>query len=85
MRMLMIQLRMSHVTFACSGYVYARQVFQDLFSKSISTVGQVLSQPHPNVAKFLTWVGKLRLNHVQSDGSALGPGRTLNKVIIIGQ
>ena len=27
-----------HVIFSCSGYVCARQRFQDLFSKSISTV-----------------------------------------------
>ncbi len=53
-----------HVVFACSGYVYARQLFQDLFSESISTDGQFLSQPNPNRgAKFLTWVGSMRLNH----------------------
>ena len=52
-----------HVIFACSGYVYARQLFQDLFSGSTSTVGQFLSQPNPNrVAKFLTWVRSMRLN-----------------------
>ncbi len=37
-----------HVMFACSGYVYARQLFT-------STIGHFLSQPNPNcVAKFLT-------------------------------
>ena len=42
-----------HVISACSGYVYARQLFQDLFRESISTVGQLLTQPNPNhVAKF---------------------------------
>ncbi len=53
-----------HAIFACSGYVYARKLFQDLFSESFSTVGQFQSQPNPNcVAKFLTWVGSMRLNH----------------------
>ena len=28
-----------HVIFACSGYVYARQLFPDLFGESVSTVG----------------------------------------------
>ncbi len=32
------------VIIACSGYVYARQLFQHLFSESITTVGQFLSQ-----------------------------------------
>ena len=51
-----------HVIFACSGYVYARQLFPDLFSKTTS-VGHFLSQPNPNrVAKFLTWVRSIRLN-----------------------
>ncbi len=51
-----------HVIFACSGYVYARQLFPDLFSET-PTVGHFLSQPNPNrVAKFLTWVGSMRLN-----------------------
>ncbi len=46
-----------HVISACSGYVYARQLFQDLFRESISTVGQLLTQPNPNrAAKFLTWI-----------------------------
>ena len=46
-----------HVIFACSGYIHARQLFQDLFSESISTVGQFLSHPNPNrVVRFLTWV-----------------------------
>ena len=51
-----------HVIFACSGYVYARQVFPDLFGESVSTVGQFLSQNCNRVAKFLTWVRHLRLN-----------------------
>ncbi len=52
-----------HVIFSCSGYVCARQRFQDLFSESISTVGQFLGQPNCNrVAKFLTWVRNMRLN-----------------------
>ena len=49
--------------FACSGYVYARQLFQDLFSEFISSVGQFLRQPNCNrVAKFLTWIRHMRLN-----------------------
>ncbi len=49
---------------ACSGYVYARQLFQDLFRKSISAVGQFLSPPNLNhVAEFLRWVRSTRLNH----------------------
>ena len=53
-----------YIVFACSGYVYAGQPFQDLFSKLTSTVGQLLSQPNPNhVANFLTWIS-MRLNHV---------------------
>ncbi len=53
-----------HVGFACSGDVYARQLFQDSLSESTSTVGQFLSQPNPRcVVKFLTWVRSMRLNH----------------------
>ncbi len=49
-----------HVNFACSGYVYAGQLFPDLFSQTTSTVGHFLSQPNPSrVAKFLTWVGSM--------------------------
>ncbi len=52
-----------HVIFACSGYVYARQLFPDLFSETTSTVGHFLGQPNPNrVAKFLTWFRSMRLN-----------------------
>ena len=52
-----------HAIFACSGYVYARQLlFQDLFSESISTLGQFLCQPTCNrIAKFLTWIRHMRL------------------------
>ena len=53
-----------HLIFACSGYVNATQLFQDLFSKSSSAVGQFLSQPNLiHVAKFLTWIGSMRLKH----------------------
>ncbi len=79
----MIPLRMSkhHVNFACSGYVYARQLFPDLFSETTSTVGHFLSQPNPNrVAKCLTWVRRMRLNRAWSDGSASGPEQTLNPI-----
>ncbi len=45
-----------HVTFACSGYVYARQLFPDLLSETTSTVGHFPSQPNPiGVANLLTW------------------------------
>ena len=51
-----------HAICACSGYGYARQLFQDLFSESISSVDQFLSQPNCNcVAKFLTWIRHMRL------------------------
>ncbi len=30
-------------------YVYARQLFQDLFSESIATIGQFLGQPNPDL------------------------------------
>ena len=56
-----------HAIFACSGYVYGRQLLQDLFSESISTVGQFLCQPNCNrVAEFLTWTRHMRLNHQPS-------------------
>ena len=52
-----------HANFACSGYVYARPPFQDLFSEAISTVGLFLSQPNCNrVANFLTWIRHMRLD-----------------------
>ncbi len=65
MKMPMIQLRMSTIVFfACSGYVYARQFFQDLFTESISTVGQFMSQPNlDSVAKFLKCIESMRLKH----------------------
>ena len=74
-----------HAIFACSGYVYARQLFQDLFSEPISTVGQLLSQPNCNsVAKFLTWIRHMRLNLQPSwlslMGFVSGPEQTLNQV-----
>ena len=75
-----------HVIFACSGYMYARQLFPDLFSETTSTVGHFLSQPNPNrVAKFLTWVRSMRLNRASSDGSASGPEQTLNQINQINQ
>ncbi len=44
-----------HLIFAWSGCVYAKKLLRDLFSKSMSTIGQFLSQPHPNrVATSLT-------------------------------
>ena len=41
-----------HVIFSCSGYVCARQSLQDLFSESISTVRQFLSQPQIDQVKL---------------------------------
>ncbi len=63
-----------HATFASTGYAYARQLFQNLFSKPISTVGQFLCQSNPDhAARFLAWFRIMRLDHVKSDGSAPCP------------
>ena len=44
-----------HAIFDCPGYIYAREQFQDLFQRHITTVSQFLSQPPCNrLAKFLT-------------------------------
>ena len=52
-----------HMIFDCSGYSYARDLFKDLFSQDIVTVGQFLNQPnHHRLAKFLTWARMMRMN-----------------------
>ena len=52
-----------HAIFACSGYAYARQLFQDLSNESISSVGLFLGQPNCNrVANFLTWIRHMHLD-----------------------
>ena len=52
-----------HAIFDCSGYVYAREHFQDLFQSNITTVSQFVNQPKCNqLAKFLTEIRMLRMN-----------------------
>ncbi|KAK9841408.1 hypothetical protein WJX74_005242 [Apatococcus lobatus] len=44
-----------HAIFDCSGYTYARELFQDLFQSHITSISQFLNQPQCNrLAKFLT-------------------------------
>ena len=53
----------STTVFECSGYVYAREHFQDLFQSHITTVSQFVSQPQCNrLAKFLRWIRACRMN-----------------------
>ena len=53
-----------HMIFDCSGYSYARDLFKDLFSQDIVTVGQFLNQPnHHRLAKFLTWARMIAYEH----------------------
>ena len=52
-----------HVVFDCPGYAYARELFPDIVSNAIVSVGQFLNQANCNrVAKFLTWVRAMRMN-----------------------
>ena len=52
-----------HAIFDCSGYVYAREHFRDLFQSDITTVSQFVNQPKCNqLAKFLTEIRMLRMN-----------------------
>ena len=52
-----------HAIFDCTGYIYAREQFQDLFQRHITTVSQFLNQPQCNrLAKFLTWIRACRMN-----------------------
>ncbi len=46
-----------HVIFACSGHVYARQLFPDLFSETNSTVGHFLSQPNSQPCSQVSHMG----------------------------
>ncbi len=67
--------------------ISARQLFQDLSSEPISTVGHILSlllQPSSNlVAKFLTWHRNMRMNHVSSAGQRWVPNRNSSPAICI--
>ena len=52
-----------HAIIECSGYVYAREHFQDLFKSHIISVSQCINQPQCNrLAKFLTWIRACRMN-----------------------
>ena len=52
-----------HVIFDCSGYTYARELFQDLFQSHITSISQFLNQPQCNrLAMFLTWIRMMRMN-----------------------
>ncbi len=52
---------------ACCGCVHARELVQALLGKSISAVGQFLSQHNPNCqGEFLTWFRSM--NNVLSVG-----------------
>ena len=52
-----------HAIFDCSGYKYARELFQDLFQSHITSISQFLNQPQINkLAKFLTWIRMMRMN-----------------------
>ena len=52
-----------HAIFDCSGYTYARELFQDLFQSHITSISQFLNQPQCNrLAKFLTWIKMMRMN-----------------------
>ena len=54
-----------HAIFECSGYVYARDHFQDVFQSHITTVRQFVNQPQCNrLAKFLTWIRACCMNLV---------------------
>ena len=52
-----------HAIFDCPGYMYAREQFQDMFQRHITTVSQFLDQPQCNrLARFLTWIRACRMN-----------------------
>ena len=52
-----------HAIFDCSGYTYARELFQDLCQSHITSISQFLNQPQCNrLAKFLIWIRTMRLN-----------------------
>ncbi len=65
------------VIIACSGYMHTRQLVQDLFRGSISSVSLFLSQPNLNyVAKIPTWAKIMCLDQVKFAGSVSGPKQT---------
>ena len=52
-----------HAIFDCSGYLYARELFQDLFQSHITSVRQFLNQPQCNrLAKLLFYIRMMRMN-----------------------
>ena len=52
-----------HAIFDSPGYIDAREQFQDLFQRHITTVSQFLNQPQCNrLAKFLIWIRACRMN-----------------------
>ena len=52
-----------HDIFNCSGYTYARELFQDLFQSHITSISQLLNQPQCNrLAKFFAWIRMMRMN-----------------------
>ena len=52
-----------HAIFNCSGYTYARELFQDLFQSHITSISHFLNQPQCNrLAMFLTWIRMMRMN-----------------------
>ena len=52
-----------HAIFDCSGYTYARELFQGLFQSHITSITQFLNQPQCNrLAKFITWIRMMHMN-----------------------
>ncbi len=47
-----------HIIFACSGYVYARQLFPDLFSGTTSTVGPLAERAQPQPCSQVPHMGQ---------------------------
>ena len=49
--------------FECPGYVYIREISQELFQNHTTTVSQFVNQPQRNrLAQFLTWIKACRIN-----------------------
>ena len=72
-----------HAILDCSGNAYVHELFPDLFQGHISIVSHFLIQPFCNrMAKFVTWIGMLRMNKAWSDGSVPGPEQTLKLCIL---
>ena len=52
-----------HAIFDCSGYTYARELFQDLLQSHLTSISQFVNQPQCNrLAKFLTRIRTMRMN-----------------------